>query len=243
MTERIDDLQCNGYRIIQEEKGFCFGMDAVLLANFAVPFVNKETKFLDLGTGTGIIPLLIAAKTEAENIAGIELQAEVAGMAERSVRLNHAEERIRIIAGDIREIRSMGMGSSVNVVTANPPYMKTGLQSTENRKLISRHEVTGIFRDFAEAAAFVLKSNGRFFLVHRPNRLPEIMAELGRVHLEPKRLRMVYPYLGSEANLFLLEAVKGGKSQLTVEKPLIVYQEQNQYTQEIYEIYGMNDTV
>lgn len=237
MAERIDDLQCNGYRIIQDTDGFCFGMDAVLLANYAVPSVVPGARVLDLGTGTGIIPLLIAAKTDAAELTGIEIQKDVAEMAERSVRLNHQEHRMRILQADVREIRTLGLDSSMNVVTSNPPYMKAGLKNAESRKLISRHEVACSFYDIAYAAAFTLKSNGKFFLVHRPNRLADIITELRRVHLEPKRMRLVYPYQDREANLFLMEAVKGGRSQLTVEPPLIVYREANVYSDEILEIY------
>ncbi len=240
MAERIDDLQCNGYKIIQDTDGFCFGMDAVLLANYALSAVNSETKLLDLCSGTGIVPLLIAAKTECRELTGIELQADVADMASRSIELNHQEHRMKIIQGDLREIKQMGMDSSMNVVTCNPPYMNAGLKNSTDRKLISRHEVMCTLKDVCYAAAYTLKSNGKFFMVHRPNRLVDIFNELRRAHLEPKRMRLVYPYENSEANMVLLEAVKGGRVQLTVEKPLVVYKEKNIYTDEIVSIYAVS---
>ncbi len=240
MAERIDDLQCNGYKIIQDRDGFCFGMDAVLLANYALSAVNSETKLLDLCSGTGIVPLLIAAKTECRELTGIELQADVADMASRSIELNHQEHRMKMIQGDLREIKQMGMDSSMNVVTCNPPYMNAGLKNSTDRKLISRHEVMCTLKDVCYAAAYTLKSNGKFFMVHRPNRLVDIFNELRRAHLEPKRMRLVYPYENSEANMVLLEAVKGGRVQLTVEKPLVVYKEKNIYTDEIVSIYAVS---
>ena len=240
MAERIDDLQCNGYKIIQDTDGFCFGMDAVLLANYALSAVNSESKLLDLCSGTGIVPLLIAAKTECRELTGIELQADVADMASRSIELNHQEHRMKMIQGDLREIKQMGMDSSMNVVTCNPPYMNAGLKNSTDRKLISRHEVMCTLKDVCYAAAYTLKSNGKFFMVHRPNRLVDIFNELRRAHLEPKRMRLVYPYENSEANMVLLEAVKGGRVQLTVEKPLVVYKEKNIYTDEIVSIYAVS---
>lgn len=240
MAERIDDLQCNGYKIIQDSDGFCFGMDAVLLASFSVPAVTAETRLLDLCSGTGIVPLLIAAKTECKELIGLEIQPSVYEMAERSVKLNHEEHRMKMILGDLRAIRTMGLDSSMNIVTVNPPYMKSGLRNQTDRKLISRHEVLCTLQDVCDAAAFTLKSNGKLFMVHRPNRLADIVCALRAAHLEPKRMRLVYPYLESEPNMVLMEAVKGGKSELRIEKPLIVYRQKNIYSDEIMQIYGLN---
>lgn len=240
MAERIDDLQCNGYRIIQDTDGFCFGMDAVLLANYSLAAVNSETKLLDLCSGTGIVPLLIAAKTDCCELTGIELQESVADMAKRSVELNNQTSRMKIVQGDLREIKKMGLGSSMNVVTCNPPYMNAGLKNSTDRKLISRHEVMCTLGDVCYAAAYALKSNGKFYMVHRPNRLVDIFNELRKVQLEPKRMRLIYPYENSEANMVLIEAVKGGKTQLIVEKPLIVYKDKNIYSDEIVSIYAVS---
>ena len=238
MAERIDDLQCRGYRIIQDTEAFCFGMDAVLLANFAAPSVSGETPVLDFCTGNGIIPLLLAAKTEAPVIHGLEIQPAAVQLARRSAALNHAEDRIRIVEGDLRDFRALFPEACVKVVTANPPYLRTGLRNADSRKKIARHEILMTFPELAKAAAYVLKTRGSLFLVHRPSRLPEILETLRKEHLEPKRLRMVYPYQDREANLFLLEAVKGGGIELRVEPPLIVYEAEQKYTNEIFEIYG-----
>ena len=164
----------------------------------------------------------------------------MADMASRSIELNNQEHRMKMIQGDLREIKLMGMDSSMNVVTCNPPYMNAGLKNATDRKLISRHEVMCTLKDVCYAAAYTLKSNGKFFMVHRPNRLVDIFNELRRAHLEPKRMRLVYPYENSEANMVLLEAVKGGRVQLTVEKPLVVYKEKNIYTDEIVSIYAVS---
>ncbi|SFG12520.1 tRNA1(Val) (adenine(37)-N6)-methyltransferase [Oribacterium sp. WCC10] len=240
MAERIDDLQCNGYKIIQDTEGFCFGMDAVLLANYALSAVTNETRLLDLCSGTGIVPLLIAAKTDCKELLGLELQKDVSDMAKRSIEMNHEEYRMKMIQGDLKEIKEMKLASSMNVVTCNPPYMSAGLLNTTDRKLISRHEVMCTLGDVCYAAAYALKSNGKFYMVHRPNRLVDIFNELRRVHLEPKRMRLIYPYEYSEANMVLLEAVKGGKTQLIVEKPLIVYKDKNIYTDELLSIYAVS---
>lgn len=240
MAERIDDLQCNGYQIIQDSDGFCFGMDAVLLASFTVPAVTAETRLLDLCSGTGIVPLLIAAKTECKELIGLEIQPSVHAMAVRSVVLNHEEHRMKMLLGDLRAIRTMGLDASMNIVTVNPPYMKSGLRNQTDRKLISRHEVLCTLQDVCDAAAFTLKSNGKLFMVHRPHRLADIVCTLRTAHMEPKRLRLVYPYLESEPNMVLIEAVKGGKSELRIEKPLIVYRQKNIYSNEIMQIYGLN---
>ena len=236
--ETLDDLQ-NGYFILQAAGGFRFGMDAVLLADFAQ--VRSGEKVLDLGTGNGILPILLAAKTRGQSFTGLEIQERSADLAERSVRYNHLEDRIRIVRGDLKEAESIFGSASFEVVVSNPPYMigQHGLTNTDDAKKIARHEVTMTFRALAQQAAAVLKENGRLFLVHRPFRLAEIMKELMEVRLEPKRMRLVHPYADREPNMVLLEARKGGNSRITVEKPLVVYERPGVYTREILEIYGM----
>lgn len=238
--ERLDDLQRNGYRIIQDPGRFCFGMDAVLLSGFAGEHIRPEAKVLDLGTGTGIIPILLAGRTKASHLTGLEIQAESADMARRSVALNRLEERIKIIEGDIKEAGALFAAASFDVVTSNPPYMigQHGLTNPDAPKAIARHEVLCTFEDVAAAAAKLLRPGGSFFLVHRPFRLAEIMMTLMRWKLEPKRMQLVYPYVDREPNMVLIQAVRGGKSRLQVEKPLIIYREKGVYTDEIYEIYG-----
>lgn len=236
--ERIDDLERNGYRIIQNKNGFCFGMDAVLLSGFAK--ARKTDRVVDLGTGTGIIPILLHAKTGVGQITGIEIQETYAGMAERSVLLNDLEDVIRIRRGDLRKIEELCPAKEADVVTCNPPYMKdsSGLKNPEEGKAIARHEVKCCFSDVAEAAAYLLKPGGKFFLVHRPERLTELIETLRKNKLEPKRMRMVHSFADEKAVMVLMEAASGGGVFLKVEPPLIIYKEKNVYSDEIYEIYG-----
>ena len=236
--ERIDDLQRNGYKIIQDPCRFCFGMDAVLLSGFAR--ADKGDHVIDLGTGTGIIPILMEAKTEASHLIGLEIQEESADMARRSVALNNLESKIEIVTGDIKQAVELFGKSTMDVVTSNPPYMigQHGLKNPDSEKAIARHEVLCTLEDVVKATAALLKPGGNFFMVHRPFRLAEIMTCLSNYKLEPKRMRLVYPFVDKEPNMVLIEANRGGRSRLTVEKPLIVYKEQGVYTDEIYEVYG-----
>lgn len=236
--ERIDDLQRNGRRIIQDPGRFCFGMDAVLLAGFAKEAAGS--RMLDIGTGTGILPLLMEARTEISHLFGLEIQEESADMARRSVKLNGLEEKIEILTGDIREADRLFEAASFDVITCNPPYMigKHGLQNAERVKTIARHEVCCTFQDIAEMTAKLLRPGGHFYLVHRPFRLAEILVTLSGCRLEPKRMQLVYPFIDKEPNMVLIEAVRGGKPRMTVEKPLIVYEKTGVYTPEIYDIYG-----
>lgn len=236
--ERIDDLQRNGYRIIQKKKGFCFGMDAVLLSGFAQ--VKEGEVAVDLGTGTGIIPILLEAKTKGKHFTGLEIQEEVAEMAGRSVRLNQLENRIDIVRGDIKEASRLFGKASFDVVTSNPPYMNDnhGLKNSELPKAIARHEVFCTLDDVCREASLLLKSGGRFYMVHRPHRLAEIITALKTYKLEPKRMKLVHPFVDKEANMVLIEAVRGGRSMMKVEAPIIVYREPGVYTQEIYDVYG-----
>lgn len=236
--ERLDDLQRNGYQIIQKTNGFCFGMDAVLLSGFAV--VKPGEKAVDLGTGTGIIPILLEAKYEGEHYTGLEIQDEMAEMAARSVALNHLEEKVSIVKGDIKEASRLFGAASFDVVTSNPPYMNDahGLKNPDLPKAIARHEVLCTLDDVAREAAKLLRPGGRFYLVHRPHRLIEIVTALTKYKLEPKRMKMVHPFVDKEANMVLIEAVRGGKSMIKVEAPIVVYETAGVYTREIYDIYG-----
>lgn len=234
--ERLDDLQ-NGYEIIQNTEKFCFGMDAVLLSGFAR--VKPRERVLDLGTGTGIIPILLKAKTPGEHFTGLEIQQECADMAMRSVAYNHLEEQITIQQGDIKEASAIFGRASFDVVTSNPPYMihSHGLENPHLPKAIARHEILCTLEDVISEASKVLKVKGRFYLIHRPFRLAEIMGLMMKYHLEPKRMQLVYPFVDREPNLVLLEGVLGGKSRIQVEKPLIVYEKPGVYTQEVLDIY------
>ena len=236
--ERVDELQRNGYRIIQNENGFCFGMDAVLLSGFAR--VKKGEQALDLGTGTGIIPILLEAKTEGEHFTGLEIQETSADMAGRSVRLNDLDQKVSIVKGDIKEATDLFGKASFDVVTSNPPYMtgQHGLVNPDMPKAIARHASLCTLEDVISQASALLKENGRFYMVHRPFRLAEIMVMMSRYRLEPKRMKLVYPFADKEPNMVLIEGLKGGRPRITVEKPLIVYQKPGVYTDEIYDIYG-----
>lgn len=236
--ERIDELQRNGYQIIQNENGFCFGMDAVLLSGFAK--VKKGENALDLGTGTGIIPILLEAKTEGRHFTGLEIQETSADMAQRSVCLNDLNEKVEIVRGDIKEAVDLFGKSSFDVVTSNPPYMtgQHGLINPDMPKAIARHEILCTLEDVIGQASALLKENGRFYMVHRPFRLSEIMVTMSRYRLEPKRMKLVYPFVDKEPNMVLIEGLKGGRPRVTVEKPLIVYEKPGVYTSEIYDIYG-----
>lgn len=236
--ERIDELQRNGYVIIQDPSRFCFGMDAVLLSGFAN--VKPGEKVLDLGTGTGIIPILLEAKTRGRHFTGLEIQTESAEMARRSVQLNHLESKIDIVTGDIKDASRLFGASSFDVITTNPPYMidSHGIKNELDAKTIARHEVLCTLEDLIRESAKILPPKGRFYMVHRPFRLAEIFCMMTNYKIEPKRMKLVYPYVDREPNMVLIEGLRGGKSRMTVEKPLIVYQKDGKYTDEIIEIYG-----
>ena len=237
-NERIDDLQRNGYRIIQNREKFCFGMDAVLLSGFAS--VKPGAEVLDMGTGTGIIPILLEAKSQASHFYALEIQPESADMARRSVSLNNLQNKIEIVTGDIKEAGSIFKAASFDLVTCNPPYMigNHGITNPDGPKAIARHEILCTLEDVISNATRLLKPGGSFCMVHRPFRLAEIITLMTKYKIEPKRMRLVYPYVDREPNMVLIEGCRGGKPRMTVEKPLIVYKAPNVYTDEIYEIYG-----
>ena len=237
--ERLDDLQVNGLELIQHPGKFCFGMDAVLLANFAK--VKKNEKVLDLGTGTGIIPILLTAKTEGEYFRALEIQEESADMARRSVLHNHLEDRIEIVTGDIKEAAGIFGPVSFDVITTNPPYMigQHGIKNESDTKAIARHEVLCTLDDILRESAKMLKFRGRFYMVHRPFRLAEILSKMVAAGIEPKRMRLVHPYIDKEPNMVLIEGMRGGNSRMTIEPPLIVYKAPGVYSDELLVEYGM----
>ena len=237
-NERIDDLERNGYGIIQRTDGFCFGMDAVLLSGFIKVLPGELV--LDLGTGTGIIPILLEAKTQGKHFTGLEIQKEISDMAKRSVAFNHLEDKISIITGDIKEADRIFKLASFDVVTSNPPYINQahGLKNPEAIKAISRHEILCTLEDVIRQSAKLVRTGGRFYLVHRPHRLAEIITVLTRYQLEPKRVQFVHPFADRDANMVLIEAVRGGKPMMKVEKPVVVFKEPGIYTDEIRNVYG-----
>lgn len=231
-----DDLQ-NGYYIYQPADGFRFGVDAVLLSEFA--HIKPGENVLDMGTGTGIIPILLAAKTKGKHFTGLEIQEFSAAVAKESVLLNKLEERIDIVNGDIKEASKLFGNESFNVIVSNPPYMIAdhGLRNDADEKYIARHEALCTFDDIAREASRVLISKGRFYLIHRPFRLAELFMTLKKYKLEPKRMRLVHSYVDKEPQMVLIEASKGGNSGIKIEKPLIIYEKGGEYTEELKEIY------
>ena len=229
-TERIDDLQLKGLKLIQDTNGFCFGIDAVLLANFAK--VKKGAKVVDLGTGTGIVPILIAGKS----------QAEVYEMATRSVKLNDLEERVEIVNADIKEIDKVLEVNGYHVVTSNPPYMHMdGIKNPNDKKAISRHEVKCNLEDVIRAASRLTMPRGKFFMIHRPIRLVDILTLGRKYNMEPKQIQFIHPRAGKAPNLVLVEFMKDGKPELKILDPLYVYGEDGNYTEELKAIYANED--
>ena len=236
--ERIDDLECNGFCIIQNPSYFCFGMDAVLLSGFVN--AGKKSKTIDLGTGTGIIPLLLTAKDKVSDVTGLEIQAEVADMASRSVELNKASDRCHIVQGDIKEIRQLYEHQSFDIVTSNPPYISDskGLMNPNTSVNIARHEVLVSLEEVISAAAYLLKNGGSFNMVHKPFRIPEIMQLMMKYKLEPKRMQLVQPYCDKEPNMVLIESIKAANPGCRILPSLIIYNKDGTYTREVLSIYG-----
>lgn len=236
-NERLDELHRKGYKIIQNPNRFCFGMDAVLLSEFAK--VKKDEKVLDIGTGTGIIPILMEARYGGSNYIGIEIQEEVADMARRSVKYNNLEDKIVIENVDVKESLEMYGSGYFDVITTNPPYMTVdkGIVNPNDTKALSRHELSVTLEDIVRISSKILKNKGRFYMIHRPARLVEIMNVMRQYNLEIKRMRMVHPCVDKEANMVLIEAVHDGKAFMKVESPLIVYGDDGKYTKELMDIY------
>ncbi len=235
--ERLDDLNIDGLMIIQNPRKFCFGMDAVMLANFAT--VKKGDRVVDMGTGTGIIPIILAGKTKASSIIGIEIQEDMAEMAARSVAMNGLEDRVSIYAGDLRAAASFVPEGTADLVVSNPPYIDGGhgLVNPDSSKAIARHEIMCTLEDIIASAGKVLKNGGRLALIHRSGRMVDVLLGMRERGIEPKRLRMIHPRVGSEANLFLVEGIKEGGKFLKVLKPLVIYDGEGEYTEEIHSIY------
>lgn len=235
--ERLDELNRNNYKIIQNKSHFCFGIDAVLLSSFTK--VKKDEEVLDLGTGNGVIPLLLEAKTKGKHLTGLEIQEYSADMAKRSIILNDLQDKIEIRLGDIKEASNIFGPASFDVVTCNPPYMTVdhGIVNPDDSKAIARHEILCTLEDIVGQTSKLLKEKGRFYMVHRPFRLIEIIKTLTDHKIEPKRIRMVHPYIDKEPTMVLIEGIKGGRSRVKVDPPLIVYRDKNVYTQEIHNIY------
>lgn len=235
--ERIDDLQYKGYKIIQNPKEFCFGVDAVLLANF--PIVKKGSMVVDLGTGSGIIPVLIAAKTNAKKIIGVEIQSHLADMAKRSIVLNNLEKKVEILNEDLRKLTNHLESSSYDIITCNPPYKDkgSGITNCEDSKAIARHEIMCTLEDVISVSSKLLNFGGKLCMVHRPQRLADIICIMRKYKIEPKRLRFVYPNKSKAPSIILVEGSKGGSSELRVLEPLFIFDDNGNYSEEINQIY------
>ena len=238
-NERIDDLEFKGLKIIQNEKGFCFGMDSVLLSDFAKNIKNNSS-VLDLGTGTGIIPILLCGKTNLKKVVGIEIQQDVANMAKRSSQLNNLQDRFEVVNTNIIDLKNIYEKQSFDVIVTNPPYKKenTGIINENEAKLISRHEITANLEDFISISKDLLKDKGEFYMVHRPERLVDILSLMRKYKIEPKILKFVSPNKNKEPNLILIKGIKNANGFLRVEKNLYVYNEDGKYTNEILKIYN-----
>ena len=221
--ERLDDLQLNGLELIQDPNKFCFGVDAVFLSDFVR--VKPGETVLDMGTGNGIIPVLLSAKTQGKKFTGLEIQPDTAEMARRSVRLNHLEERIEIVTGDIKEAAEIFKPAFFDVITTNPPYMPAehGLRNPDSARAIARHEVMCSLDDILRESMRLLQDKGRFYMIHRPFRLTEIMIKMNHYKIEPKRIQFIYPYIDKEPAMVLIEGVRGAKARVTIEPPIIIY--------------------
>lgn len=238
-NERIDDLEYKGLKIIQNKEGFCFGIDSVLLSDFAKN-IKKDSLVLDIGTGTGIISILLSKKAEIKKIHGIEIQEEVADMAKRSVKLNDLQDKIQIINKNIKNIFEEIEPNKIDAIVTNPPYMKlnTGAKNEEIKKLISRHEVECNLEDIIKISYKLLKSKGEFYMVHRAERIVDILYNLRKYKLEPKEIRFIHSKVGKEPNLVLIKAVKDAGEHLIIDTPLVVYNNDGTYTDEILKIYN-----
>ena len=238
-NERIDDLEIKNFKIIQKNDGFCYGIDSVLLSDFAKNIKNNSV-VLDLGTGTGILGFLLIAKTNIKKIFGIEIQKEIADMANRSIVMNNVEDKFEIINCNIKDLENNLKIDSFDAIITNPPYkkMNSGKTNVNEIKLISRHEVKAELSDFIKVSFKMLKDKGTLYMVHRAERLVDIMAEMRKNKMEPKRIRFVYSNETSDSKLVMIEAVKNGKSSVKIENPLYVYNEDGSYTDEILTIYN-----
>ncbi len=243
-NERIDDLQYKGLKIIQNTKGFCFGIDSVILSDFAKN-IKKGSKVVDLGTGTGIIGLLLCKKTELKEIVGVEIQKEVAEMANRSIKLNKLEDKFKILNTDINKIFEDKLleKNKFDVVVMNPPYKEkgTGKINEVDSKIISRHEVKATLSDFIKVASNLLKDKGEIYIVHKPERMPDIIQKMRENKIEPKEIKTVYSNKKTEASLILIKGIKGANKFFKILEPVYIYEENGEYTKEIKEIYNIGE--
>ena len=240
-NERIDDLQYKGLKVIQNSKYFCFGIDSVILSDFAKN-IKKDSKVVDLGTGSGVIGLLLCKKTMLKEMIGVEIQEDIANMAKRSIKLNNLEEKFKILEVDINKLlkEKLLKKNQYDVVVMNPPYKEigTGIVNGEEKKLIARHEIKATLADFIDCSSKLLKDKGELYLVHKPERIVDIIQTMRENKIEPKEIKIVYSYPNKEASLILVKGIKGGKKFLKISEPLYIYEENGEYSKEIKKIYN-----
>lgn len=238
-NERIDDLEFKNLKIIQNKNGFCFGIDAVLLSDFAKN-IKKDSKVLDLGTGTGIISILLCGKTNLKEIVGVEVQEEVFDMACRSAKLNNLEDKFKVLNSNILDLEEKLQKNYYDVIVTNPPYKKqnTGIINDEAKKLISRHEVLANLEDFIRVSSKLLKDKGEFYMVHRPERLVDIFNIMRKYKIEPKEVRLVFSNEVTAPKMVLVKGVRNGGDYLKFRENLYIYKEDGSYTDEILKIYN-----
>lgn len=238
-NERIDDLEYKNLKIVQDKDGFCFGIDSVLLSDFAKEIRSKSI-VLDLGTGNGVLGILLCGKTNLSKIYGVEIQEDIANIAQKSINLNKLNNRFEVINDNIKNLNSYFKNDSIDAIISNPPYKKdnSGLKNESQKKLIARHEITANLEDFISVSSKLLKSNGSLYMVHRPERLADLFYLLKKYKLEPKKLRFVQSFTNSKPKFFLIKATKNANSFLNIEQPLIIYNSDGSYTDEILKIYN-----
>ncbi len=241
IDETLDDLQLKGIHIIQKKEGFRFGVDAVLLANFAK--VKKNATVIDLCSGTGIIPFIIKGKSQCGVIKGVEIQGEFAEMANRTAMYNNFSDQVKFIEGDLKDKELLKSLGRVDIVTVNPPYKvySSGILNDSDKNAIARHEVCCTLEDVIVAARTLLKDNGKFFMVHRPDRIVDIFTLMRKYKIEPKRIRFIHPKPGKAPNILLVEGQRDGGTFLKIEDPLYVHMEDDSYSEEIKAMYNSQD--
>lgn len=235
-NERVDDLLTHNLKIIQSKDVFSFSMDAVLLAHFAT--LPIRGRILDICSGNGVIPILLTTRT-SNNIDAIEIQPKLVDMARRSVQLNRLEEQITVFEGDVRTFITAEHHAKYDTITMNPPYMPQN-SGDINRNIhvaTARHELNGSFSELVKCAAYLLKTGGKLAIVHRPSRIVDLLATMREHQVEPKRIRFVHPTAEAEANMVLIEGVRNQKAEAKILPPLIVYNEERQYTPQLQELY------
>lgn len=238
-NERIDDLEFKELKIIQNKDGFCFGIDSILISDFAKN-IKKGAEVIDLGTGTGIISILLCKKTNLQSIIGVEIQKQVAEMANRSIKLNNLENKFNVINENIMNLKNIFKKQSFDVVVTNPPYKQkdSGIINENETKMISRHEISATLEEFIQTASFLLKDRGEFYMVHKPERLVDVLSLMRKNKIEPKILKMVYSNINKEPILILIKGIKNAKAFLKIEKNLYIYNEKGNYTEDILKIYN-----